>query len=335
MELRVPEGHPVAEPRVAVRAGVISLVAGIAIMGTKFAAWAVTGSTAVLADAAESVVNVVAAVLVTAGVVVASRPADADHPYGHGKAEFLSAAAEGGMIFAAATLIVVQSIREIVVGPEIQRIGAGILIAGGAGLANLALGLYLLRVGRKERSAAVTADGVHVLTDVATTVGTIVALVLVGLTGFTIIDPLAGLLIGVHILWAGWRVVRRAVGGLLDEADFELLQSIAALLARDRRSEWVEVHQLRGWSSGANTHLDLHLVVPRYLSVEAAHDLADDFEARLLQEVPDPADVIVHIDPCTPRHCSACQIENCPVRSTPLEAPFPFTVESLTRAGTI
>jgi divalent metal cation (Fe/Co/Zn/Cd) transporter len=299
MELRVPEGHPVAEPRVAVRAGVISLVAGIAIMGTKFAAWAVTGSTAVLADAAESVVNVVAAVLVTAGVVVASRPADADHPYGHGKAEFL------------------------------QRIGAGILIAGGAGLANLALGLYLLRVGRKERSAAVTADGVHVLTDVATTVGTIVALVLVGLTGFTIIDPLAGLLIGVHILWAGWRVVR------LDEADFELLQSIAALLARDRRSEWVEVHQLRGWSSGANTHLDLHLVVPRYLSVEAAHDLADDFEARLLQEVPDPADVIVHIDPCTPRHCSACQIENCPVRSTPLEAPFPFTVESLTRAGTI
>ena len=335
MQIRVPEGHAVAERRGAVRAGIVSLVAGTAILSAKFAAWAVTGSTAILADAAESVVNVVAAVLVTAGVVVAARPADADHPYGHGKVEFLSAAAEGGMILVAAILIVVQALRDLVSDPEVHRISAGILIAGGAGLGNLVLGLYLLRVGRRERSAALTADGVHVLTDVATTVGAIVALFAVQATGFAILDPLAALAIGAHILWAGWKVVRRAVGGLLDEADFDLLQSIASRLELARRSDWVEVHQLRAWSSGATTHLDLHLVVPRYLSVEDAHLLADDFEAKLLEEVPGPADAIVHIDPCTPRQCIACSVERCPVRSEPLKEPFAFTVQSLTRAGTI
>ena len=336
IEFGVPEGYAAAgASRAAFRAGIVSLVAGIAIMGTKFAAWAVTGSTAMLADAAESVVNVVAAILVTAGVVVAARPADADHPYGHGKAEFLSAAAEGGMILVAATLILVQSVRQIVIGAEVQRLGAGILIAGVAGLANLVLGLYLVRVGRRERSAAVQADGVHVLADVATTVGTIGALGAVRLTGLTVIDPIVGFGIGLHILWAGWRVVRRAVGGLLDEADFDLLRSIAAHLDRVHRPEWVEVHQLRAWSSGSTTHLDVHLVVPRYFSVERAHHVADDFERRLLEEVSLPADAVVHIDPCIPRQCRACQVENCPVRSTPLDERFPFTVESLTRAGTI
>jgi cation diffusion facilitator family transporter len=335
-EHRVHEAHLSASgKRVAVRAGVISLVAGTVIMGTKFVAWMVTGSTALLADAAESVVNVMAAAVVTASVVVASRPADADHPYGHGKAEYLSAAVEGGMIVIAATLIVVEAIRKMITGPEISRVEAGIVIAGAAGLANLALGFYLVRVGRRERSSAVEADGIHVLSDVFTTVGTVGALIAVRFTGFVILDPLVALVVGAHILRAGWRVARRALAGLLDEADFTVLDSIAHELEAVRQAEWVEIHQLRAWSSGSESHVDLHLSLPRYLSVEDAHRVADGLEERLIEKVVHRGDVVVHIDPCLPRHCSGCTMGRCPIRSVPLEERLPFTVENITLEGSI
>jgi cation diffusion facilitator family transporter len=323
-----------AGTRVAVRAGIVSLVAGTLIMGAKFVAWFITGSAAVLADAAESVVNVVAAAIVTVSVIVASRPADAEHPYGHGKAEYLSAAVEGGMIVLAATLILVESLRKLIAPVEIPHIEKGILIAGGAGLANLLLGLYLVRVGRKESSSAVEADGIHVLSDVITTAGTVGALVAVRLTGFVILDPLVALAVAAHILRTGWKVVRRALAGLLDEADFDLLQSIANHLNEVRREEWVEIHQLRALSSGSVHHLDLHLSVPRYLSVERAHNLADELEAEL-QRGERRGDVVVHIDPCLPPECPGCIVSDCPVRSSPLEKRVPFNVDNLTRAGAI
>jgi cation diffusion facilitator family transporter len=335
-EHRLPEIHaPLPERRHVVRAGVVSLVAGAGILAAKFAAWLITGSSAILADAAESIVNVVAAAVVTLGVVVASRPADADHPYGHGKAEFVSAALEAAMIVIAATLILVESAYAMWRGPELRDLGTGILVAGGAGAANLALGLYLLGVGRRERSAALAADGMHVLSDVLTTVGALGALALVRVSGFVLLDPLVGMAVGAHILRTGWKIMRRALAGLLDEADFPLLGTIAAELESARRAEWVEIHQLRAWSSGAVKHVDLHLAVPRYFAVEDAHDLADDLQTRILKGIGGVGDVVVHLDPCVPRHCAACTMPRCPVRSRQLEKPFAFTVESLTQAGAI
>lgn len=336
-EHRIPETHraPGRQSRRLVRAGVVSLVAGIGIMGAKFAAWLISGSTAILADAAESIVNVVAAAIVTVGVAVGSRPADADHPYGHGKAEFLSAAVEGGMILVAATLILIEATRAILVGPELRALGRGIVVAGGAGVANLVLGLYLVRVGRREGSAALAADGLHVLSDVVTTAGTLVALALVGATGFVILDPLVAIVVGLHILRTGWRVIRRALAGLLDEADFDLLAAIAGHLETERRPEWVEIHQLRAWSSGTIKHVDLHLTVPRYLSVDDAHRLADGLERGLARWIEGEGDVVVHLDPCLPRHCGACTMPRCPVRSRPVDKPFPFDSESLTKEGVI
>jgi cation diffusion facilitator family transporter len=335
-EHRLHEQHPAApRMRLALRAGIISLVGGAAILGVKFVAWFVTGSTAVLADAAEQCVNVVASMLVVFSVAVASRPPDADHPYGHGKAEFLSAAVEGGMIVVAGTFILIEAIRQMVIGPELHRVGTGILIAGAGGIANLTLGLYLVRVGRRERSSAVEADGVHCLSDVWITVGSVAALVGVRFTGWVYLDPLVALVVGVHVLRMGSKVVRRALGGLLDKADFGLLESIAEHLEKIRRPEWVEIHQLRTWSSGWVTHLDLHLTVPRYFSIADAHREADELEAELLQAVAGPGDVVVHIDPCLPDQCSACTVSECPVRGEALEKRLEFSVDKLTRAGTI
>ncbi|MBW2281058.1 MAG: cation transporter [Deltaproteobacteria bacterium] len=319
----------------AVRAGVISLGAGSAIMAVKFVAFFLTGSTALLADASESIVNVIAGALLTYSLVVARRPADADHPYGHGKAEPLSAMFEGSLILIAASVIVAQAVYQLMIGPDLQRLGVGMALAGGTGVANGLLGLYLLRVARAESSEALRADAVHVLTDTITTAGGILALGLVTLTGYAWIDPVAGLLVAVNVVWAAWRVLRGALRGLLDEADFDLLASIASKLDRVRRDEWSEVHQLRAWSSGAIRHVDLHLVVPRYLTMEQGHVHADEVERTLLDLLGERGDVVVHVDPCLPLHCSGCAQKECPVRSEPLESPAPFTIESITRKGTI
>ncbi len=331
----VRETHRPATYSAVVRAGAISVGIGFVILMAKFIAWFLTGATVLLADAVESIVNVIAAAMVTYSVAVAARPPDRDHPYGHGKAEPLSAAVEGALIVIAAMVIVVEAIRHIIIGPELQQLGTGIVVAGVAGLGNLGLGLYLIRVGRREGSEAIQADGAHILTDVVTTVGGIAALIAVQLTGIQLLDPLVALAVAANILVTGWRVVRRALGGLLDEADFAFLSEIARRLERERPPEWIEIHEMRARRAGAFHHIDLHLTVPRYHSISQAHQTGDALEQALLAFVGTGGGAVVHLDPCQPRHCSGCAMEDCPVRSEALEDRFDFDVESLTKPGTI
>jgi cation diffusion facilitator family transporter len=304
-------------------------------MGAKFVGFLVTGSSAVFADAAESIVNVIAGSIATYSVAIAARPADADHPYGHGKAEVVSAAVEGALILLAATVVALEAVREMIVGPALQRLDMGIAVSAAAGLGKLVLGLYLVRVGRLHGSHAIAADGAHVLTDVVTTVGTIAALFAVKLSGIEMLDPLAALAVGANIMRTGWRVMRRALRGLLDEADFELLFRLAERLETARRPEWVDVHELRTWSSGSLHHFDLHLAVPRYLSIEQAHRIGDQIEEIVVDVAAGRGDAVVHLDPCTPRHCTGCTMAACLVRSADLVEPVPLTVASVTRRGII
>ena len=319
----------------AVRAGAISVGAGVVILAIKFYAWFLTGATVLLADAAESIVNVIAAAMATFSVAVSARPADEDHPYGHGKAEPLSAAVEGTMIVIAATVIVITAVRHIIMGPELQQLGTGIVVSALAGLGNLALGLYLVRVGRREGSEAIHADGTHILTDVITTAGGVAALIAVRLTGIGLLDPLVALVVAANILLTGWRVVRRALGGLLDEADFEVMSQIAQHLEGMRPPEWIEIHELRARRAGADHQVDLHLTVPRYLSIEHAHLTGDTLEKSLRMFLGERGGAVVHLDPCQPRHCTSCTMENCPVRSSEFAQRPVFEVTSLTKLGTI
>ncbi|HKC51074.1 MAG TPA: cation diffusion facilitator family transporter [Myxococcota bacterium] len=327
--LRVGRASP------AVRAGFVSLGAGIVILAVKLAAYLYTGSMALLADAAESSVNVIAASVMTFSVAVSRRPPDADHPYGHGKAEPLSAAVEGALIAGAALFIAVEAMRRLFVGSELGHLGTGMAISAVAGGGNLVLGLYLLRAGRRESSEALRADAVHVLSDTLTTAASIAALVAVTLSGVGMIDPIVAILVAGNLAWAGARVVRRSLTGLLDEADFGLLVRLANALEAARRPQWCDIHQLRSRKAGRRRHVDLHLVVPRYFTMDEAHRVEDGLEAALAKAVEGDEDFVVHIDPCRPVHCAGCAVPDCPVRAAPLSKPAAFDVDHLTQPGPI
>jgi cation diffusion facilitator family transporter len=302
------------------RAGWVSLVLGSAICAGKFAAFGLTGSTALLSDALESIVNVVAAGLLLWAVYVAARPADRDHPYGHGKVEFFSAGVEGALIAVAAVTILYQAGLDLVRGPELRRVDLGIAISAGLALLNLGLGAYLVRTGRRTGSEAVVADGRHVLTDVVTTVGVIAGLAAVHVTQWPQLDPLVAIAVALSILRTGWELLRGAVGGLMDEADVRLLGPICEALERERDDAWIDVHSLRSFRSGAVQHTDLHLSVPRYFDADRLHAVSERVREVIVEAAGRPGDVIVHFDPCRPRQCPGCAVPACRVRSAPLVA---------------
>jgi cation diffusion facilitator family transporter len=318
--------------RTRVHAGWISLVAGILICTGKFSVAGLTGSTALLSDAMESVVNVVAAALLLYTLVVAARPADRDHPYGHGKIEFFSAGVEGALIAVAALSIVYQASLDLIRGPHLRRLDFGIAAAAVLAVANAALGSYLVRAGRRHGSEALVADGRHVLTDVITTVGVIAGLGVVALTGLPQLDPLVAIAVALSILHTGWRLLRSAVGGLMDEADPSLLAPICQALEGSREDAWIDVHSLRSFRSGAVQHSDLHLAVPRYFDADQLHEISDRVREAVLEGTRLPGDVIVHFDPCRPRQCPICPVDPCPVREAGLVRRIPISLERALRA---
>jgi cation diffusion facilitator family transporter len=313
-------------------AGRLSLAIAAVVLAAKVVAWIVTGSVAVFSDAMESIVNVVAALLLVWSLRMAAQPPDRDHPYGHGKAEFLSAAVEGALIVVAALLITVQAVRELVAGAAPERLDAGLALVAGASLLNLGLGLRLLAVGRRTGSLALLADGRHVLTDVWTSAGVLVGLALVRFTGAAWLDPAVALAVAANIVREGVRLVKQAVGGLMDEADATLLEQLAGALEAERPPDWIDAHGLRAWRSGTELHADLHLVVPRFFDAERLHRIQDAVEARLRGAAGVPTDAVVHFDPCRPHECPRCAMPDCPVRSAPFVERRPLTPRRATRA---
>lgn len=315
------------DARIRLRAGLVSLVVATVMLAAKYQAYRMTGSAAVLSDALESIVNVVAAVFALGGLIFAGRPADRNHPYGHGKIEFFSAAFEGGLIAFASVVIVYEAIRSLLAGPEVRQIGAGVLIVLGSALVNLALGVYLLRTGRRYASLTLVADGQHVLADVWTSVGVVVGLGLVHLTGRTWLDPLVALLVALSLMWTGFRLVRHAAGGLLDEEDPLLLNQVLAALQRYVGGGVIRVHHLRAIRSGRFQHVEAHLVVPEFWSVERAHDVSEDVAARIMRDLGAEGEMVFHTDPCHRIYCAVCDLEECPIRREPFRDRTPLTLE--------
>ena len=322
-----PREH-VAERLFAAR---FSLLGGIAVLAGKFAAYTLTGSTAVLSDALESIVNVAAALVMLYSIRLAALPADRNHPYGHGKVEFFSAGVEGTLILAAGGLILVEATRELIRGPVLQRLDLGLLLIVALTVVNAGLGLFLIRAGRRTDSLALVADGRHLMTDVVTSVGVVAGLLAVRFTGWMILDPLVAILLAANILRTGAKLLREAVSSLMHEADPALLERIVGSLESSREPHWIDVHSLRAWRSGAVNHVDMHVVVPRYLDVEQLHRMDDQIHAVALQAV-GGGDTIVHFDPCRPRYCPGCLVEKCPVRSSEPEQREALTLARATRA---
>ena len=327
MDTEIP--HTKRDNRIVRRASYVSLAVSVILLAIKFWGYYVTGSQAVFSDAMETIVNVVTAGSSILVLMYANKPADRDHPYGHGKIEFFSAAFEGGMIAFASVLICIQALQSLWYGSEAREIGLGLAVTVGAGFINAVLGFFLYRVGRRHSSSALEASGLHVLSDFWTSVGVAVGLLLVVATGWVWLDPLAALIVGLWLGWTGVNLVRRSAGGLLDEEDREILENLARIVDRDRTPGIIQVHHVRVMRAGSYHHIDAHAVVPEYWDVAEAHRQTDAFEHKLIRDYPYSGELHLHVDPCRQAYCRFCEMPDCPIRLAPFEKRRILTLDEL------
>jgi len=316
-----------------VKAISLALLVSIVLMAAKFYAYRLTDSSAILSDALESIINVVASSFALGSVILAAIPPDENHPYGHRKIEYFSAGFEGAFIILAALGIFKVGVAHIIHPPEISELGWGLLILVGVSIANLLLGIMLIRTGRRTRSLTLIADGKHVMTDVYVTVGVLLGLLMVHLTGWLWLDGTVACLVGINILISGGSLVREAFSGLMNASDPELLEEISELLARHRKDIWIDVHQLRAWSSGNLIHMDFHLILPSNFTLEIAHREGKDLENLIKAHFEGRAGVLIHLDPCTDPDCPICLREKCDLRGNDMEKEIPWSREMLTSQG--
>lgn len=310
-----------------VAAAVVSLVAGTGIFAIKLIAYQMTGSAAVLSDAAESTVNVVAALFAVFALRFAAQPADRDHPYGHGKVEFLAAAFEGGLVAFAALVIVWTATSALLTGREPRRIDVGLLATAAAGVANLLLGWWLIRTGRRLSSPTLVADGTHALSDFWTTLGVLIGLGIVWLTGITWLDPVAALVVGLLLVRTGIRLVREAVGGLLDREDPKLLHRLVGAFNEAQVPGLSGIHRLRAIRSGGIIHVDAHVYVAKHWTVERAHEAARQLEEAVIQRAGLIGELALHLDPCRAEPCSICDVADSVERWAAASARGPVSIE--------
>lgn len=274
----------------------LSIAAAVATMALKGVAYLLTGSVGLLSDALESLVNLAGALMALAMLTVAARPPDEDHAYGHGKAEYFSAGAEGALIVIAALSIAVAAVDRLLHPRPLQQLGLGLAVSAVAGLLNLAVALVLLRASRRHRSATLQASAHHLLTDVWTTVGVLIGVGAVALTGWLTLDPLVALAVAANIVWTGGRILRDSVAGLMDAALPAGEQRLLHELLRRYAAEGVEYHALRTRRAGAQRFVSLHVLVPPAWSVQQGHDMLERIEADIRDALP-PVTVLTHLEP--------------------------------------
>ncbi len=307
-----------------------SLFVGIILMGVKFYAYKITGSSAILSDALESIINVVAGAFAMFSIVVAAKPPDESHPYGHGKIEYFSAGFEGALIILAAIGIFKTGISYLLYPHPLEYLQQGILLLVGASAVNLLLGILLLRVGKRNQSVVLTADGKHIMTDVYTSLGVLVGLFLVNYTGWFWLDGVIAIIVGINILITGANLVRQSYAGLMNKAEPDLLREIVDLLIANRKDIHIDVHQLRAWRSGNFIHIDFHLILPRDFALECAHRENKALEKTIQEYFGGRASVMIHLDPCLDQECPVCGQSLCTIRHSHQNELVRWTLASMT-----
>ncbi len=308
----------------------IAFFGSLVVLGLKFWAAHTTQSVALFSDALESVVNVSASLFAMLSLWWALKPADQNHPYGHGKMEYVAATFEGGLIVVAALWIFTESYQAWMEPRQLGSLGFGVALNLFAGALNGALALFLIRSGRRHGSPALSADGLHLATDFLTTLTMIAGIGLMALTGWQWLDPLLGFLLGAFLVVAGGRVLYRSLHSLMDAEDLESLAVFPKLF--ESRPTWmVDVHSLRLMRSGRFLHVDVHFVVPEFLELKEAYRLLREWE---VQEARPEWEYHSRLEPCHRHFCSTCAVSPCPVRAQPLEGVRRLGLEDLRRIDT-
>jgi cation diffusion facilitator family transporter len=295
----------------------------------KIIAYYYTNSVAILSDALESIVNVIAGFISLYSLYVAAKPKDIEHPYGHGKAEFISAAAEGSLVMAAGIIILYEAIISMLKQKEPEALETGLWLVAITAIINYGAGYICIYFGKKNNSLALESSGKHLQLDTYSTLGIMAAVWLMLFTKIFWLDTVVAIGLSIFIMYNGYRILRKSLAGIMDEADMELLNKVIQVLNEKRTANWIDLHNLRVIKYGHMLHIDCHLTVPWYLNIHEAHKEIDQVSCIIKNEFGDAVDLFIHTDGCLDFSCAICTKTDCTVRKNPFEQKLNWNMENV------
>jgi cation diffusion facilitator family transporter len=317
------------KPELNYRLQKIVVIIAVILFILKIIAWWLTRSVAVLTDALESTVNVVAGFISLYSLFVAAKPRDKEHPYGHGKAEFISAAVEGSLVAMAGLVIIYEAIDNILHPHIIQKLDTGMIIIGSTAIINYITGWYTIKTGRKNNSLALVASGKHLQSDTYSTIGIMGGMALIFLTGWIWLDSAVAIAFAFFIIYTGYTIIRSSLAGIMDEADYALLDKLVSRINENRQENWVDLHNLRIIKFGPVIHVDCHLTVPWFFNVHQAHKEIDAFSDIARNEFGESVELFVHADGCLDFSCKICNKSDCSERKHPFQKRISWEVHNI------
>lgn len=299
------------------------------LFAIKMVAWWWTRSVSIFTDALESTVNVATGIIGWYSLWLAAKPRDRNHPYGHGKAEFISSAIEGTLIAIAGVIIIYEAIRHLNSPQQIQKLDGGILLIAITAIINYIAGTYAIKKGKAQRSIALEASGSHLRSDTYSTIGIIAGLIIIKLTGWLWLDAAIAMAFAVIILITGYKVLRKSLAGIMDEADLVLMEKLVQYIDKNRKPQWIDLHNLRMIQYGNVLHLDGHLTLPWYFNVNEAHSEIEALDELIRNQFGNAVELFVHVDGCLDFSCCICALASCPVRQHPHTNTLTWTVDNV------
>lgn len=287
---------------------------GIILFIGKIVAWKLTNSDSVFSDAMESIVNVISAFMGLYALYLGGKPRDENHPYGHGKVEFVTSAIEGSLITIAGVMIIYEGTNSLLTDKILNKLDWGIWIIAATAIANYVLGYISIQKGKAENSIVLISSGKHLQSDTFSTLGVVASLVLVYFTKLIWIDSLVALGLGIYIITIGYKIIRQSLSGIMDEADPAMLGRLAEFLNENRKPEWIDVHNMKIQQFGSRLHIDAHITLPWYFELRTAHNEMEEMIKKIAENTDRSVEFNFHMDDCKPTSCAICQIDNCPVR---------------------
>jgi cation diffusion facilitator family transporter len=299
------------------------------LMLTKFLAYLITNSNAILTDALESIINIIAAGFAFYSIRLSAQPKDGNHPYGHGKIEFFSAGFEGALIIFAGIFILYEAVQNLIEPSSLHSLNWGITLIAATAVVNLVLGWYLNREGHRLDSLTLIADGKHLIADSISSIVLAAGILVMKLTGFFLLDTLLSFVFALVIEYNGYLLLRKSVAGLMDEVDTPTLRKVVEVLKLGKKAGWIDIHNLRVQKYGADLHIDCHLTMPYYWNLQQVHDEVHALENALNGAFASNVEVFVHADPCLPECCRYCQVAACLSRTTPMQEEIQWNLKNL------
>lgn len=308
-----------------------ALSTGVMLLIAKFIAYQVTHSNTILTDALESIINVVAGCFALYSLYLSALPKDENHPYGHGKVEFIAAGFEGILISLAGVLMIVKSIVAFFEPRQLEHLDIGMGIVVGSGVINFIIGNWLVNTGVVNNSLTLRSDGEHLKSDAYSSFGILGGLLLIKFTGLQWLDNAVAIAFAFFIIYTGIKLVRKSLSGIMDEADEEIIERLVKLLSTHRQNKWIDIHNIRVIQYGNKLHVDCHTTLPWYISLQEAHTEMEAIATLVNEKFSSQVEFFIHSDPCIPESCKICMIESCKERKEPFQMKMEWDMQNMTR----